>query len=82
VTTTEPFAIKLATIFIYLVFPLMVVGFIWGGAGFGALRERQGNIWAYYPGIYQNRILLRSLAARREGNSYAYCSIVFWAVMI
>jgi hypothetical protein len=44
------------------------------------LTDKQGNIYSYYSSIYQNRVLLRSLAARKEANNYAYCTAIYWAV--
>jgi len=37
---------------------------------------------SYYAIIYKARILLRSLAARREGGTYGYCSTLFYASLI
>jgi hypothetical protein len=79
-TSSQPASVKIATVFVYLVLPLMVVGFVWGAGGAYGIREKQGNIFSYYPSLYQNRVLLRSLAVRKEANTYAYCTTIFWAV--
>jgi len=69
------------------------VGFLFrAGVGMLSLRTNfgdGGNIEAetnadqsYYAIIYKARILLRSLAARREGGTYGYCSTLFYASLI
>jgi hypothetical protein len=45
VTSDEPLSVKFATVFIYLVLPLMVVGFIWGaGNVFGEGQSHTSNL--------------------------------------
>ena len=77
----------------YVLFPPLVVGFLFrAGVGMLSLRTNfgdGGNIEAetnadqsYYAIIYKARILLRSLAARREGGTYGYCSTLFYASLI
>ena len=73
----KPIAARLATLFIYFVFPWFVVGFLWGSSS-----GVEGNLHSYYNGIYQTRIVLRSMAARPEANTYGYCTALFWAVLV
>lgn len=68
---------KVATILVYLVFPLYVVGFLWN-----TTFDHNSSFNSYYASIYQTRILLRSLAARAESNTYAYCTTILWAILI
>jgi len=76
-TIQKPLSAKIAIIFIYLVFPFFVVGYLWGTSS-----KREGNLNSYYPSIYQARIILRSIAARYEGNGYGYCTVLFWAAFL
>lgn len=49
---------------------------------FGSSTNRLGNLNSYFPSIYQARIILRSMAARYEGNGYGYCTVIFWAMFL
>jgi len=76
-TLQKPLSSKIAIIFIYLIFPWFVVGYLWGRS-----IDRAGNLNSYFPSLYQARIMLRSVAARYEGNGYGFCTVIFWAILL
>jgi len=88
-----PVAQRVAAVCVYVLFPPLVVGLLFrAGVGMLSLRTDFGDggdievetnaDQSYYAIIYKARILLRSLAARREGGTYGYCSTLFYASLI
>jgi len=84
-----PIAQRVAAIATYTVFPLLVVGYLAGTSAnklvltFADGVEKETNAdRSVYAILYQARIVLRSLAARRESGTYAYCSTIFYAIVI
>merc|ERR1719453_810951 len=57
---------------IFTVFPFYVVAFVSNG---NKLTEN------YYAGLYQLRVMLRSLASRPEAGTYAYCTLAYWTIL-
>ena len=39
-----------------------------------------GSVTAYYNNLYQCRVVMRSLAARQEANTYGFCAMIYWQV--
>ncbi|EOD03982.1 hypothetical protein EMIHUDRAFT_259777 [Emiliania huxleyi CCMP1516] len=56
----------------FWVFPFYVVAFVSNG---NKLTEN------YYAGLYQLRVMLRSLASRPEAGTYAYCTLAYWTIL-
>ena len=84
-----PIAQRVAAIATYTVFPLIVVGYLAGTSAnklvltFADGVEKETNAdRSVYAILYQARIVLRSLAARRESGTYAYCSTILYAIVI
>jgi len=67
----HPVAQKAATLLIYFIFPFIVLGYI-----------ASSGLTAWFRSLYQGRMMLRSLAARREANNEAYCSLLWFAIWV
>lgn len=70
-TADVPVTPRVATALVYLVFWLLLLGFC-----FHKLSEQ-----SYFRQLGGGRILLRSLAANYEAQSYSYCNMIFWTIL-
>jgi len=66
---------RIAEVFIMFVITWLFLGNLYLGSG-------EGKNENYFESKSMNNILLRSMAARREGRTYSYCVVVLWTVII
>jgi len=75
----KPLSVTAAALLTYLIFPLFTIGYL-AGKNDKRMGGSGGVDQSYFAGVWQSKILLRSMAAREEAGAYSYCTTLFYAV--